>query len=121
MSTEDDIFEIEAVGYSAIQAGDAALLRTLLAPSFSATTADGKSVTREEWIATVTAAAKHGISLRPHAPTITVSENLAIVHREVTVESATGPQAHTQRISYVTVYEYRDGRWYIALNSSRPV
>ena len=70
-------------------------------------------------VALVTSAAAHGIPLRPHAATITISDGLAVVHREVTVLAETGPAPQPRRISYVTVYERRDGKWFVALNSAR--
>jgi hypothetical protein len=116
---EEQILAIEESGYAAIESGDAALLREILAPSFKATTAEGKVVDCDEWISLVTSAAVHGIHLRPHAATVTVSDGLAVVHREVTVLAETGPAPQPRRISYVTVYERRDGKWYVTLNSSR--
>jgi len=117
MTDEEAILKTESAGYAAIQAADADLLRQILARDFVATTSEGATLHRDEWIAAVTAAARHGISLRPHTPVVTVGEGRAIVHRDVSVESPLG----LRRISYVTVYELRDGQWTIVLNSSRAI
>jgi hypothetical protein len=121
MTDEARILEIEKIGYAAIESGDAALLEELLAPDFHATTADGLTLSRDEWIERVTAAARHGIRLRPGAATVTISSNLAIVHREVRVEVAAEATEPAARIGYVTAYERREGRWVVALNSARKI
>jgi uncharacterized protein (TIGR02246 family) len=120
VTDEARILDLEATGYAAIQAGEANLLRQILAPDFLATTVDGKTLHRDEWIALVTTAATHGISLQPHPATLTVGVDIATVHREVTIATAAGAAPHPRRVSYVTVYERRDGRWRVVLNSSRP-
>jgi len=88
---------------------------------FVATTADGETLHRDEWILMITASAANGIRLRPWPATITLGDGRAVVHREVAVEMATGPGPEYRRISYVTVYELRDDHWLVILNSSRQV